>query len=264
MILLRSLSIAIVISISHHFMDEPASLQQALQAGVSKLLLPAVRADKFDAVLSLSARYPQVYAALGLHPLYIAHHQAEDIQTLATYLSQNTGKVVALGEMGLDLYMAEPMFLQQQQLLKQQLRLAEQASLPVVLHSRRSHDQLAALLRQMKCSTGGVVHGFSGSLSQAQVFIKLGLAIGVGGTITYPRAKKTRDVVAQLPLGSLLLETDAPDMPLSGYQGQANRPERIAEVFATLCQLRREPAQQIAEVLYQNTLRVFPAMGRSV
>jgi TatD DNase family protein len=76
-----------------------------------------------------------------------------------------------------------------------------------------------------------VVHGFSGSLQQAQRFIELGYKIGVGGTITYPRASKTRDVMAQLPLSALLLETDAPDMPLNGFQGQPNRPEQAARVF---------------------------------
>jgi TatD DNase family protein len=79
----------------------------------------------------------------------------------------------------------------------------------------------------------------------------------VGGTITYPRASKTRDVMARLPLGSLLLETDAPDMPLNGWQGQPNRPERIAQVFDTLCELRSEPPQEIAAVILENTRQLF-------
>lgn len=103
----------------------------------------------------------------------------------------------------------------------------------------------------------GVVHGFAGSLSQAQAFIRLGYYIGVGGTISYERAQKTRNVMAQLPLTSLLLETDAPDMPLAGYQGQANRPERAAEVFKVLCQLRAESPDDIAAHLQHNTHTLF-------
>lgn len=92
--------------------------------------------------------------------------------------------------------------------------------------SRRTHDKLAMHLKRHDLSRTGVVHGFSGSLQQAERFVQLGYKIGVGGTITYPRASKTRDVIAKLPLASLLLETDAPDMPLNGFQGQANRRNR--------------------------------------
>ena len=87
--------------------------------------------------------------------------------------------------------------------------------------------------------------------------MQLGYKIGVGGTITYPRASKTRGVIAQLPLSALLLETDAPDMPLNGFQGQPNRPERAARVFSTLCELRSEPAEEIANTLIDNTNALF-------
>ncbi len=102
-----------------------------------------------------------------------------------------------------------------------------------------------------------MVHGFAGSLQQAERFVQSGYKIGVGGTITYPRASKTRDVMARLPLSALLLETDAPDMPLNGFQGQPNRPEQVARVFASLCELRQEPADVIANALLDNTKALF-------
>jgi TatD DNase family protein len=102
-----------------------------------------------------------------------------------------------------------------------------------------------------------VVHGFSGSLQQAERFVALGYKIGVGGTITYPRANKTRDVVARLPLSALVLETDAPDMPLNGWQGQPNRPERIVDVFQTLSTLRSEPPEVIANAIISNCNELF-------
>lgn len=236
---------------------ETESLHLAEQAGVREIIVPAVTADRFEGILALTRSFPQLYAALGLHPLYIAQHKEADLHLLDALLCQRDPRLVAVGEIGLDLYMETPMFEQQQQLLKAQFVLARRETLPVILHSRRSHDQLAAMLRQAKLPATGVVHGFAGSLSQAQAFIKLGFAIGVGGTISYERAQKTRQVMAQLPLSSLLLETDAPDMPLQGFQGQPNRPERAASVFDVLCQLRNEAPEEIADALLANTRRVF-------
>ncbi|AVF35955.1 TatD family hydrolase [Rahnella sikkimica] len=241
---------------------EAESLQLAGESGVREIIVPAVTADRFRGILALAKNYPQIHAALGLHPLYIAQHKEQDLELLEALLSHRDVRLVAVGEIGLDLYMDEPMFEQQQRLLKAQFSMAKKENLPVILHSRRSHDQLAGMLRQARLPATGVVHGFAGSLSQAQAFIKLGYAIGVGGTISYERAQKTRQVMAQLPLSSLLLETDAPDMPLQGFQGQPNRPERAAAVFDVLCQLRTESAQEIADTLLANTRRVFQLSAR--
>ncbi len=236
---------------------ETTSLVQAALAGVEQIIVPAVTADRFAGIVQLAHDHPPIFAALGLHPLYVAQHQEADLALLEDYLQQRNSKLVAVGEIGLDLYMEMPMLERQQWLLTEQLRLAKQYTLPVILHSRRSHDQLAAMLRKAQLPATGVVHGFAGSLSQAEAFVRLGYTIGVGGTITYERAQKTRRVMAELPLSSLLLETDAPDMPLQGYQGQPNRPERAAEVFKVLCELRSESPEQIANALYDNTQRVF-------
>ncbi len=133
----------------------------------------------------------------------------------------------------------------------------EKYDLPVILHSRRTHDKLALHLRRHDLPRCGVVHAFAGSLQQAQAFIKLGYAIGVGGTITYDRASKTRHTIAELPLDALLLETDAPDMPLHGFQGEPNRPERARLVWEALCDLRPESPEEIADALWNNSQRVF-------
>ena len=127
----------------------------------------------------------------------------------------------------------------------------------MILHSRRTHDKLALHLRRIALPRRGVVHGFAGSEQQALAFIRAGYSIGVGGTITYQRASKTRNTLARLPLSALLLETDSPDMPLQGFQGQPNRPERVKEVWQALCELRPESPEQIAEILRQNTRTLF-------
>ena len=116
---------------------------------------------------------------------------------------------------------------------------------------------VAMLLKKHALPRTGVIHGFAGSLQQAERFVQLGYKIGVGGTITYPRASKTREVMARLPLSALLLETDAPDMPLNGFQGQPNRPEQAARVFEALCELRPESPAAIEEGIMHNTLALF-------
>ncbi|MBD2796479.1 TatD family hydrolase [Xenorhabdus sp. 18] len=240
--------------------NEIASLQQARQMGVEKIIVPAISQMNFQRVSALAEAYSPIYAALGLHPLYVAEHQETHLDELAQRLQEKGAKCVAVGEIGLDLYMPDPQFDKQKSLLEAQLKLAKQHDLPVILHSRKSHDQLAAMLRKHKLPRAGVIHGFAGSLSQAQAFIRLGFYIGVGGTITYDRAQKTRNTFAQLPLSSLVLETDAPDMPLSGFQGEPNRPERVALVFSALCELRQEPPDEIANQIYQNSVALF-ALG---
>lgn len=237
--------------------DEPASLQRAADVGVEKIIIPATAAENFTRVLALVERFSALYAALGLHPIVIEQHTDENLQHLQRVLEQRPAKVVAVGEIGLDLYRDEPQFAKQERFLEAQLQLAKRCDLPVILHSRRTHDKLAMHLKRQDLPRTGVVHGFAGSLQQAERFVQLGYKIGVGGTITYPRASKTRDVMAQLPLEALLLETDAPDMPLNGFQGQPNRPEQAARVFAVLCELRPEPADVIADALYRNTTTLF-------
>ena len=237
--------------------DEEQSIAKAAEAGVQAIIVPSVEAAYFSRVLDLSTRHPALYAALGLHPIVIERHRNEDIERLDEIVQTAGDKLVAIGEIGLDLDREHPHFERQQTILDAQLRLAKRHDLPVILHSRRTHDKLAMHLKRIDLPRKGVVHGFSGSLQQAQRFIELGYKIGVGGTITYPRASKTRDVMAQLPLSALLLETDAPDMPLNGFQGQPNRPEQAARVFATLCELRKETEEAIASALLENTRSVF-------
>ncbi|MBJ2118533.1 MULTISPECIES: TatD family hydrolase [Proteus] len=236
--------------------DIANSLSLAHQAQVKKIIIPAVARWNFDVVTELSNEYPQLYSALGLHPLYIEAHTEQHLIELEQKLKIEP-RCVAIGEIGLDDYMDNPQPEKQERFLIAQLKLAAKFDLPVILHSRKTHDKLSALLRRYDVPRKGVVHGFAGSQQQAEKFIQQGYFIGVGGTITYERAQKTRRAMASLPLESLLLETDAPDMPVSGFQGEPNRPERIQYVFSQLCELRQEPSEVIAQQLYFNSLQLF-------
>ena len=237
--------------------DAENSLARAVAAGVEKMIVPATEASRFERVLALADKHVPLYAALGLHPIVIEKHTDESLTQLAEALARKSPKLVAVGEIGLDLYREDPQFEHQQYILDEQLKLAKRFDLPVILHSRRTHDKLAMHLKRYNLPRTGVVHGFSGSLQQAERFIQLGYKIGVGGTITYPRASKTREVMVRLPLDSLLLETDAPDMPLNGFQGQPNRPEQAARVFKSLCELRAESPDDISQMLTDNAEKLF-------
>jgi Mg-dependent DNase len=237
--------------------DAENSLVLAVAAGVEKIIVPATEASRFELVLALAGKHVPLYAALGLHPIVIEKHTDESLTQLAEALARKSPKLVAVGEIGLDLYREAPQFEHQQYVLDEQLKLAKRFDLPVILHSRRTHDKLAMHLKRHNLPRTGVVHGFSGSLQQAERFIQLGYKIGVGGTITYPRASKTREVMARLPLDSLLLETDAPDMPLNGFQGKPNRPEQAVRVFESLCELRAESPDDISQTLTDNAEKLF-------
>ncbi|RKS86822.1 TatD DNase family protein [Orbus hercynius] len=236
------------------------SIEQYQQAGVAKIIVPAVSSDRFAIVESLAHQYPSIYYALGLHPIY-SHHQT-DLDLLAAAIDKSHAKLVAVGEIGLDGYIEHADLDVQKLFLASQFDLAKQYHLPVILHSRKTHALLYTALKMAQLPSLGVIHGFSGSYEQAMQFIRLGFAIGVGGVISYQRANKTRDAISRIPLSSIVLETDAPDMPLYGQQGQANRPENSVLVLAHLACLRSEPLSVITETILENSLYFFPRLAR--
>jgi TatD DNase family protein len=240
--------------------DLDNSIHHVRQAKIASLIIPAVSTEHFSQILQLSKQYSELYAALGLHPIY--PHSLADLDELSDIVSASPKKLVAIGEIGLDRYDLSVDWKRQLDFFRAQLDLAKRYDLPVLIHSRKTHDVVYHELRQANLPCRGVIHGFSGSFQQAMQFVKLGYYIGVGGVISYARASKTRQTIAQLPLESLVLETDAPDMPLSGRQGQINRPENIVDIFNILCQLRMEDPMQISNTILTNTLTLFSRINR--
>ncbi|AHG76149.1 deoxyribonuclease [Mannheimia varigena USDA-ARS-USMARC-1296] len=237
-------------------------VENAQKYQVEKILVVSVFAKNFEKVTACANEKPEnIVYGLGLHPLYIQEHQLADLDLLENRLSQKAPLCTAIGEIGLEKAVSEvatpELWKKQCAFLEAQLALAKKFHLPVNLHSRKSHDQLFVFLKKAQLSQTGVIHGFAGSYEQAKRFVDLGYKIGVGGTITYQRANKTREAVRKLPLESLLLETDSPDMPVFGFQGQPNRPERLIMSFNSLCELRNEQPKIIAETIWQNSERLF-------
>ncbi|ODC03293.1 hypothetical protein BFW38_06770 [Terasakiispira papahanaumokuakeensis] len=217
--------------------DRSAMLERARQAGVKGFVVPGVTQSTWARTLSVCQSYPDLFPCLGLHPYFLEEHSVAQLALLENMLKAHP-EVVAIGEIGVDFWASNANSDLQWHLLDAQLLLAQQYRLPVVLHVRKGHDQVLKRLRQRSLPCGGLIHAFSGSLQQAQAYWSLGFHLGIGGAVTYDRAQKLRRVVQQLPLESILLETDSPDMPLSGYQGQRNEPARLALVLSVVAQLR--------------------------
>jgi len=233
--------------------DREIAWQRAQDAGVKIQIIPAVTANGWQNLAAICQHYPGVYPAFGLHPMYVAEHKIEHLQQLTQWLQQPS--VVAVGECGLDYFVADLDREQQLYFFTEQLRLAQQFDLPVIIHARRAVDDVIKCLRRSHCR--GVVHSFSGSEQQANQLLNLGFYLSFGGTITYPRAQRLRQLVQILPLERILLETDAPDQPLSTHRGERNEPSYLLEIVHTLAQLRHESPEQVAAVTTQNALTLF-------
>jgi TatD DNase family protein len=231
--------------------------QQAQKVGVQRCLIPAVAPEYWPNLLQWRQHQPQFRIALGIHPWWAVRQSLAVIELLAQQLQQHGALISAVGEIGLDFAIDSSSFHQQQQLFSAQLALAKRFDKPLILHHRKSMVQLLAELKQQQFLQGGILHAFSGSPEQGREFVKLGFKLGIGGTITYDRSRKTQQAVRQLPLSAFVLETDAPSMPLAGFQGQVNTPAQLCRVFSAFCQLRAESPAEIAQQLWCNTVEVL-------
>jgi TatD DNase family protein len=234
--------------------DRPAVLARARRAGVEHILVPGIAVSGWDRLRSLCREEAGLYPALGLHPVFLDQHSDEDLQRLEQALADEPPQ--AVGEIGLDFYIKELDRPRQQQLFEAQLVMAREAGLPVVLHIRKAHDQVLATLRRIRVP-GGFAHAFNGSLPQAQQFIDLGFRLGFGGTLTYPGSRKIHKLAVSLPLESLVLETDAPDMVVASHRGERNSPEYLPEVLTALAELRPEPIDELARATTANAAAVL-------
>jgi len=235
--------------------DRPQVIADCLEAGVECVVVPGTRPSCWQKQLQLADEFPLLKSSLGIHPYFLSGLDESSLDQLESTVVQHRNAIVAIGETGLD-FVIDIGLDKQTVFFRRQLILAAKLSLPVIVHSRKAHSLVSKYLRETRIGRG-VIHGFSGSYEEAKAFCNQGFAIGVGGGITYDRAQKTRRSIARLPLGSLVLETDAPDMPLSGRQGQRNSPVYVAEVFRSLVLLRPEPEEVIAEQLRLNARALF-------
>ncbi|OQX13109.1 MAG: DNAase [Thiothrix lacustris] len=247
------------------FADDRSLLVEKMNMlGVSDLIFPAVSAKHWPRLRDICATSPHFHASYGLHPVYLTEHTPADLVSLHHWLKQE--QPVAVGECGLDFFLPELDVAQQESLFIAHLMLAREFELPLIIHARRSLDCVLKHIRRVsdKKNLGGVIHSFAGSQQQADMLIKLGFYLGVGGTVTYPRAQRLRQVLAQVPLERLLLETDAPDQPDSAWRGKRNDPTRLPVIAASLAELRGESLARIAEITTANALHLFKLQHESL
>ncbi|MBG8560598.1 TatD family hydrolase [Pseudomonas qingdaonensis] len=239
--------------------DRSEVLGQARRAGVERMVVLGVYQDNWQRVWELVKSDPQLYAAFGLHPVYLEQHRPEHLLALGDWLSQLRGdrQLCAVGEFGLDYYVAELDRERQQALFEAQLQLAVDFDLPALLHVRRSHADVIARLKRFKLARGGIVHAFAGSYEEAREYRRLGFRLGLGGAATWPQALRLRKVLPRLGLDGVVLETDSPDMAPAMYAGVRNSPVHLPQIAVALAEVMGVAPQVLAEASTRNACELF-------
>ena len=261
------------------FLPDVAGVRsRAAACGVAHCVLPAVSVSGFDAVRLLAHQFSDSYA-LGIHPLCVPQARDGDLQALDDEIALRTSdpRLVAVGEIGLDYFvpalLQSPLRERQEYFYREQLKLARKHGLPVILHVRRSADKLLKHLRELVPEGGwrGIGHAFNGSEQQALEFVKLGFKLGFGGTVTFDSARQIRRLASQLPLETLVMETDSPDIPphwiyktaqqrAEGQLQGRNEPCELPRIASVLAQLRGIPDEVLAVATTANALQAFPKL----
>lgn len=252
--------------------DRDAVVQESHQMGVAAIIIPAVVRDNFQKVREVAHRYQGGFYALGIHPMYVQQSKEEDLQVLdslvAQALAEDDKRFVALGEIGLDLFVPElkqgELLERQEFFFREQLKIAKRYDLPVLLHIRRSQDLVLKHLRQIKVR-GGIAHAFNGSDQQMQHFVQMGFCLGFGGAMTYTRATRIRHLLQTVDLSHVVLETDAPDMIPSWAvaSGSRNEPSYLLKIAKDVAQVRGISLEELAVATNANVCRLFPRMFES-
>lgn len=235
--------------------DRPAVLARARAAGVRAVIDVGTEPGGWERTLSLASQEPDVWAALGLHPNEVADAPASAMARLAELLP--TARVVAIGETGLDYHWQRTPSDQQQAVLLAHLDLARQFHLPVIIHCRDAYADLLAVLARHGSGTRGVLHCFGGTVEQARQALDIGYVISVGGPVTFRNSGAVREVVADVPAGSLLLETDAPYLTPHPHRGRRNEPAQIAAIVQAVAAARGEDPTTTAAHTSAAAARLF-------
>ncbi|GAV21001.1 TatD DNase family protein [Mariprofundus micogutta] len=232
--------------------DRSNVIRRAAGAGIQAFIVPAIHAESCRTIHDLQQRYDLIHPAYGLHPWFCDKHREEDFALLAELL----GACVAVGECGLDFGLCNTDAETQLRWLRPQLQLAVDFNLPVILHAYKATDMIIGEIKKQP-GLRGVVHSFSGSRQQAQQLIDRGFCLGFGGAITHPHANRLHELVRQLPLSHMLLETDAPDQTPYGQRGKRNEPVFIIEIIRQLAKLRDMDTNEITDICNANAKELF-------
>lgn len=245
---------------THCHLDDPQLLGRldsviaaARRAGVERFVVPAVDPGGWEAISLLARERADVFPAFGIHPLRADRADDRELARLAELAAE----AVAIGEIGLD-YLGDMPRPVQERALRAQLRIAVAAGRPVIIHCRKAfRDLIRILVEEEVARVGGVMHAFSGSPEVARECVGLGMLIAISGTVTYRNAVRPLEVVRQLPLDRLIIETDSPDMAPEPFRGGPNEPAFLLETARRLADLKGVPLEEVARVTTLNAQRLF-------
>ncbi len=229
--------------------DRDAVIADARKVGVSRFVIPAVKQATWDSLIKLCNQNQDLYYALGLHPVFIAEHNPQHVDSLQQYIER--WNPVAVGEIGLDFYIQELDRNAQLDIFDRQIDLAREVELPVILHVRKAHDVVLSRLAKSPV-VGGIVHAFNGSLQQAKQYLKLNFKFGFGGKLTYERSTKLRTLARELPIESIVLETDSPDMTVKQHRGERNSPAYLVYCLQALAEAKSMDLNSVAKHTTRN------------
>ena len=252
---------------AHEFGAESVAVAlQARAQGVSMIVIPAVEKANFALVAQLAASVDNAGYALGIHPIYVPQANEDDLVALraAVAAALDDDRFVAIGEIGLDFFIpmlsAPALRTKQEYFFREQLKIARDFNLPVLMHVRHSQDVVLKHVRQIR-PAGGIAHAFNGSFQQAQAYLDLGFKLGFGGAMTFTRALQIRRLATDLPLSAIVLETDAPDLAPSWLHPARNSPEQLPRIGALLATLRGIDVDQVAAATTANARAALPRIG---
>jgi len=236
--------------------DLEAVIQRAKQSGVEYIFTVGTERKDWKRALEIANSHPSIYAILGVHP-----HNAKEIDD-GTYpiLKElcRGGKVKALGEIGLDFFRnLSPRDIQLKR-FREQIGLARELRLPIVVHDREAHQEAMEILKSERAEEcGGIIHCFSGNYEMAKVCIEMGFYISIPGSITFKNAEGFREIVKKIPLESLLVETDAPFLTPEPFRGKRNEPSYVRYTAQKVAEIKKVPFEKLAEVTTANAMRVY-------
>lgn len=239
--------------------DRQALLAESRALGVRRIVVLGVYQANWQRVWELVQSDPDLHAAFGLHPVYLDDHRPQHLSELGDWLTRLAGhrQLCAVGEIGLDYFIETLDRDRQQALFEAQLQLAVNFNLPALIHVRRSHAAVIATLKRFRLKRAGIIHAFAGSQEEAREYIKLGFKLGLGGAPTWPQALRMHRVLGGLPLDSVVLETDSPDMAPAMFPGQRNSPAHLPAICTALAQWMAISPERLAAASTANSCEVF-------
>jgi TatD DNase family protein len=234
--------------------DLPETLKRGRENGVEAFVVPAIDFASWPDLLDLAMGHTDIKPAFGLHPMFLAEYRPAHLDALPDWLQKP--ECVAVGECGLDFFVPGLDAALQEAVFIEHITLAVRFDKPLIIHARKATERVIQLLRQHGPAKG-VIHSYSGSLEQARQLIAMGFYLGIAGPITYPRSQRIRAMIQDVPLESLLLETDSPDQPLFGEQGRRNEPSLLPRVAQAVADAKGLPITDVARQTTINALRLF-------